>query len=97
MDVAPGDGKNIQKSWKDFLNIAFPWAETAKKREIGEWAKRLAQEVARGPLQVTAQKDALFRSRLKAKVIDRERLSPEAAAIISKVSKKIPSIIPLKP
>ncbi len=89
------DPKNINNAWKEYLRAVYPWAETAKKREIGEWATRLAQEVARGPLAVHAQKEALFRSRLKSRVVSRDKLSPEAAAIISKVSKKIPSIIPI--
>lgn len=88
--------EGIEKTWKEFVNTAYPWAETAKKRETTEWTKRLAEEVARGPLLVSAQKEQLFKSRLKARVIDRELLNPQAAAAISRISKRLIPTIPLK-
>lgn len=94
-EAAPKEGReSIQKAWKEFIQDVYPWAETAKKREVGEWAQRLAQEVARGPLAVFAQPDKSFRSRLKAKVVERDQLSPKAREIVSKVFKKLPNIVP---
>ena len=86
--------EGIDKAWKEYLNIAYPWAETAKKRETSEWVQRLAEEVSRGPLAVFAQQDPMYRSRLKARVIERDKLSPEARATISKISKRLPPIVP---
>jgi hypothetical protein len=79
------------------MRIAYPWAETAKKREIGKWAQQLAQEVARGPLVVTAQADPSYRSRLKARVVERDNLDPLARAAVARLSKKLNPIIPFKP
>jgi len=86
--------EHAPKAWENFVNVAFPWAETAKKREVAEWAKHLAQEVARGPLGVYAQPDTTYRSRLKAKVVSREALSPGAADAVRRLSKSLSPVIP---
>lgn len=88
--------EHSRETWDAFIKIAYPWAETAKKREVGEWAMRLAQEVTKGPLVVTAQRDPSYKSRLKARVIEKENLSPQAAAAISRISKRLIPTIPLK-
>jgi hypothetical protein len=88
--------EHSKETWESFIKIAYPWAETAKKREVGEWATRLAQEVNRGPLVVTAQRDSSYKSRLKARIVEKDNLSPLAAAAISRLSKKLIPTIPLK-
>ena len=52
-------------AWKDFFRLAFPWVETAKKRDEKDIIKRLQEEVARGPLSITPQQEQRYRSRLK--------------------------------
>ena len=85
--------EHAQKGWENFVSVAFPWAETAKKREIAEWAKHLANEVARGPLGVYAQPDTTYRSRLKTKILSREALSPGAADAVRRLPKSMTPIL----
>lgn len=87
-------GTLAKQGWDQLQEVAFPWAKTAKKREIGEWAQRLAREVSRGPLAVYAQEDPTYRSRLRAKVVAKESLSKEASAALRRISQRLPSSIP---
>lgn len=78
-------------AWTDFFRLAFPWVQTAKKREEKETVKLLMDEIKRGPLAVYAQQDRTFRSRLKTKVVQRQGPKTELA---SRISSKLPAAIP---
>jgi len=62
-------------SWDEYFKTAFPWVEVAKGREKDDFIKRLKIEVSRGPIEISKKQDATaFRSRLKAKVINRDEI-----------------------
>lgn len=72
-------------AWKEFFRLAFPWVETAKKRDEKDVIKRLQEEVARGPLSITPQQEKRFRSRLKSNPIP---------APVNDIAKRLASKLP---
>lgn len=67
------DPKQGMTAFEEYMKLAFPWAETVKKRETAAHMKLLEAEIKKGPLAVTAARDETkkMRSRLKAKVVER--------------------------
>lgn len=59
-------------AWNEYFKSVFPWVETAKTQEKQDWIKKLNEEVAKGPLVITAKHEVSFRSRLKARVIQKQ-------------------------
>jgi len=78
------------EAWADFFKLAFPWVQVAKKRDEAEVIKRLQEEIKRGPLQITAQHDNKFRSRLKTKVVQRQANTELASRLSSKLKPAVP-------
>lgn len=78
------------EAWTDFFKLAFPWVHVAKKRDEADIIKRLQEEVKRGPLQITAQHEKSFRSRLKTKVVERRANTDLARRLSSKLTPTVP-------
>lgn len=74
-------------AWKEFFKLAFPWVEVAKKRDEKDIIQRLKEEVARGPLAVTAQQEKSYRSRLKQKPVP-----APVNEVARRIAKRLPSI-----
>lgn len=56
--------------FEEYMRLAFPWVETAKKRDRSEQIKLLQQEVSRGALGIKPLWEKPVRSRLKAKTMN---------------------------
>lgn len=80
--------------FEEYMKSAFPWIETVKKRTNQEQIKVLLEEVNKGALSIKGplwQKP--IQSRLKARVVERNRSNEEIDALY----KKLGPVLPMKP
>ena len=74
----------------------FPWIESSKQKQQAEDIKRLMDEVKRGALMISPQASPRLRSRLKAKIVQRQPLpvdgtvTKEQKQIYEKIGQMIP-------
>jgi hypothetical protein len=76
-----------QKELDAYRDLQFPYYKNIQKTERSDHIKRLQQEVARGPLVVTAMPEKRMKSKLKTRVV--ERMTPEQRATSRRLSKKL--------
>lgn len=87
--------KEAQETWQAYFKSSFPWVEFAQDREKQDVIAKLMEEVKRGPINVNAPPDtAKFRSRIKAKIIQRKE---ETVEVSSRKPVALRPIIPIGP
>jgi hypothetical protein len=59
------------KAFEEYMKEAFPYLETAKRREHGKHMSVLMEEIKRGGLAITQKHETSMKSRLKTKVVER--------------------------
>lgn len=82
------------KAFEEYVKTRYPYLETAKKREHDDAKMRLFEEVNKGPLVITPMGDPAVKSRIYKK-IERAEQHEDAAAVGSRLMKKIGKAMPL--
>lgn len=91
--VDKDQGKEV---FEEYMQVAFPWLKTQKKRDVDEHMRLLNEEVKRGGLEVIQplwMKDKV-RSRMKTRVVEREAATPADQTRMNRVYDKLGRIIP---
>jgi hypothetical protein len=79
------------EAFEEYMKIAFPYMEAAKKRDRTEFLDRLKKEIGRGPLSVTAIPQPKMRSKMKTRMAERGGRN-----LSDQIYKKIGPSIPLR-
>jgi predicted aldo/keto reductase-like oxidoreductase len=82
-----------QAVFEEYMKLAFPWIETAKKRETKEHTELLLNEIKRGGLVIKPLWQATrMKSRLRTKII--ERSTPKTKEEMNRLYDKLGKVIP---
>lgn len=81
------------EAFEEYMKIAFPYLESAKKREKADHIKALEQWTKQGPLMVTPMLSPKMKSRMRHKVIevDRKRDPEKANRLYQKMGNTLPT------
>lgn len=80
------------EAFQQYMKIAFPWIETAKKRDQQDAVKFLQEEIKRGPLVITPQNNdrrGRYQSRLK-KPANPTPTTPQARSLANRLPSNLP-------
>lgn len=96
--VSKDKGKEV---FEEYMNVAFPWLETAKKRERADHVRLLMDEVKKGSLGIRPLwQDTQMRSRLRTRVVERQvpqdkPVARKSREEMNKLYDKLGKIVPL--
>ena len=65
------------EAFEEYMKIAFPYLDAAKRRDRKEFTDLLQQEIMRGPLRVIHVAQKKVRSRLKDRYVKRQAPRPQ--------------------
>lgn len=80
------------EAFEEYMKVAFPYLEATKKRDREQFIDILKKETSRGPMRVTPLQQSLARSRMKHRVVKRNKdISPtKNDALYGKMGNTIP-------
>lgn len=88
------DRSKAKEAFDEYRKTRFPWIESSKEKRKAEDIKKLMEEVKRGALAITPMVSPKLRSRLKAKVVERQvggvKITKEQQQIYEKIGQTIP-------
>ena len=86
------DAEKGVEAFEEYMKIAFPYLESVKKRERSDHIKALESWTSQGPLVITPMLSPSMQSRMKHKIIARDRKhDPERAnRLYDKIDKTRP-------